>query len=70
MVDRPLKWLDSSSLQEFALATHKGTLNINYAESLKNSEYEFSPSAEIEWYDNRFIFASPDSEFDIYISVK
>ena len=56
---------------------HKGTLDklhdiyhYLYAEWLKNSDYEFCPTAEIEWYDNRFIFASPDSEFDIYIPVK
>jgi AraC family transcriptional regulator len=63
--------------QKYAVATHKGALDtLNdtyhylYAEWLPNSDYEFCPTAEIEWYDKRFIFASPDSEFDIYIPVK
>lgn len=63
--------------QKYAVSTHRGSLDklhdtyhYLYGEWLKNSEYEFSPSAEIEWYDHRFKFNSPDSEFDIYIPVK
>ncbi|MCF7910968.1 MAG: AraC family transcriptional regulator [Candidatus Cloacimonetes bacterium] len=63
--------------QKYAVATHKGpldklhdTYHYLYAEWLKDSDYEFCPSAEIEWYDDRFIFNSPESEFDIYIPVK
>ena len=63
--------------QKYAVATHKGSLDTLhdtyhylYAEWLPNSDYEFWPSAEIEWYDEQFKFSSPDSEFDIYIPVK
>ncbi len=63
--------------QKYAVATHKGTLdtlmdtyNYLYTDWLKNSEYELSPSAEIEWYDHRFKFGCEDSELDLYIPIR
>lgn len=63
--------------QKYAVVTHKGTLDklqetyqYIYAEWLKNSEFEFCPSAEFEWYDERFKFGSEDSELDLYIPIR
>lgn len=63
--------------QKYAVVTHKGTLDTLrdtyqyvYTQWLKDSEYEFAPTAELEWYDERFKFGEKDSELDIYIPIK
>lgn len=63
--------------QKYAVVTHKGTLdNLKktyqyiYGKWLKESGNEFSPTAELEWYDERFKLGQEDSELDLYIPIK
>lgn len=62
--------------QKYAVITHKGTLDTlqdtyNYLFTWsKESGHEFSGGAEFELYDERFMFASPESEMDIYRPIK
>lgn len=63
--------------QKYAVITHKGALDklqetYNYLYSVwpKESEMKFSGGPEFELYDERFMFASAESEMDIYRPVK
>lgn len=76
-IPQGLTYLEIPS-QKYAVFTHKGlmtelmeTYMYIYGEWLPNSDYEHDSEAyQIEWYDDRFSYESPDSEFDIYIPIK
>lgn len=60
-----------------AVFTHIGstdnlaeTYNYIYEEWLTHSEYQVAEADELEWYDNRFIYASEDSQMDIHIPLE
>jgi len=59
----------------YAVFTHKGPLD-TLQQTYQNifgpwlDGYELAEADQIEWYDERFMHDSPDSEFDIYIPVQ